>query len=376
MADLLRAAPARRRRDRLTFIAVVKDGTGRTITNLAAGDFHHGGEVDAATGHGDVRRIQGPDLVAARDRELAQQVRIDLVARRRLAAARLRAQRLDAHALHQRGHGPAADLQAFAPELIAHHPCAHERVLQGELVQPPPQPQVALADRARQVVHRAAADTEQLGLARDAQVMGTVDHRFALSNPALVSARSKKSFSSVSSPIWACSGPRSTGGAASELPPNAPEAFSTSWRRHSVIWLGCTSNCLASSAIVFVLPQRGQGDMRLERRGVRAAGAPRRLLRSHRKLLRPTLPEPASCPGFPPKALFRFPAPLLLPPVRRLKTFLEPSYKGSICHSLIRGLSAQTSKCPSHRRDQVCAKLAQHRQSLWSARPRVSHKVG
>src|SRR6218665_919163 len=88
---------------------------------------------------------------------------------------------------------PTAAPQAFAPELIAHHPCAHERVLQVELVQPPHQPQVALADRARQVVHRAAADTEQLGLARDAQVMGTVDHRFALSNPALVSARSKKS---------------------------------------------------------------------------------------------------------------------------------------------------------------------------------------
>jgi len=33
----------------------------------------------------------------------------------------------------------------------------------------------------------------------------TVDHRFALSNPALVSAPSKKSFSSVSSPILACS---------------------------------------------------------------------------------------------------------------------------------------------------------------------------
>ena len=35
--------------------------------------------------------------------------------------------------------------------------------------------------------------------------MRTVDHRFALSNPALVSAPSKKSFSSVSSPILACS---------------------------------------------------------------------------------------------------------------------------------------------------------------------------
>ncbi len=38
-----------------------------------------------------------------------------------------------------------------------------------------------------------------------------VDHRFTLSNPALVSAPSRKSFSSVSSPILACSAFRSTG---------------------------------------------------------------------------------------------------------------------------------------------------------------------
>jgi hypothetical protein len=39
----------------------------------------------------------------------------------------------------------------------------------------------------------------------------TVNHRFALSNPALVSALSKKSFSSVNWPILACSGARLTG---------------------------------------------------------------------------------------------------------------------------------------------------------------------
>jgi len=40
-----------------------------------------------------------------------------------------------------------------------------------------------------------------------------VDHRLALGNPALPSAASKKSFSSVSSPIFACSALMSTGGA-------------------------------------------------------------------------------------------------------------------------------------------------------------------
>ena len=47
------------------------------------------------------------------------------------------------------------------------------------------------------------ADAERLGLPGDRQVVLTVDHRLALSNPALVSAPSKKSFSRVSSPILA-----------------------------------------------------------------------------------------------------------------------------------------------------------------------------
>jgi hypothetical protein len=50
------------------------------------------------------------------------------------------------------------------------------------------------------------------------RVVVTVDHRFALSNPALVSARSKKSFSSVSCPILACSGCQVTGSTAAPPP--------------------------------------------------------------------------------------------------------------------------------------------------------------
>jgi hypothetical protein len=46
----------------------------------------------------------------------------------------------------------------------------------------------------------------------------TVDHRFALSNPALVSAPSKKSFSSVNSPILACRDFTSIAGCAVAVP--------------------------------------------------------------------------------------------------------------------------------------------------------------
>src|SRR5258707_10731042 len=71
---------------------------------------------------------------------------------------------------------------------------------------------------ARQVVHRAARNADGLGLLGNAQRVVTVDHRLAFSNPALLSAPSKKSFSNVSSPILACSAFTSTGGVVGPLP--------------------------------------------------------------------------------------------------------------------------------------------------------------
>src|SRR5262249_10236609 len=106
--------------------------------------------------------------------------------------------------------------------------------------------------RAGQVVDRAPRDADQLGLLRNAQRVTTVDHRFALSNPALVSAPSKKSFSSVSSPILACSAFTSTAGACVvPVPaPNISAAPPSSCAFHVVTWFGWTSNCSAISAIV------------------------------------------------------------------------------------------------------------------------------
>src|SRR5262252_4133562 len=64
--------------------------------------------------------------------------------------------------------------------------------------------QIARRYRTRQIIDTATADIQSRRLLGDGQIVLTVDHRFALSNPALVSATSKKSFSSVSSPILAC----------------------------------------------------------------------------------------------------------------------------------------------------------------------------
>src|SRR4029077_10767684 len=72
------------------------------------------------------------------------------------------------------------------------------------------------------------------------------------SHPALVSAPSKESFSSVSSPILACSDFTSIAGVAGvPLPgPKISEALASSCDFHAVIWLGWTSKCSASWAMV------------------------------------------------------------------------------------------------------------------------------
>src|ERR1039457_6422125 len=89
-------------------------------------------------------------------------------------------------------------------------------------VETPHDREIGVRHRARQIIDAAAADPQNLRLLRDRQIVLAVDHRFALSNPALVSAPSKKSFSSVNSPILACSDFTSMAGAAGGRVP-APE---------------------------------------------------------------------------------------------------------------------------------------------------------
>src|SRR6266545_6451457 len=120
-------------------------------------------------------------------------------------------------------------------------------------VDPDHELEVGRRHRARQVVHRAARDADHLGLLRDAQRVTTVDHRFAFSNPALLSAPSKKSFSKVSSPILACRAFTSTAGADCVVPPPGPNTSAappSSCAFQVVIWFGWTSNCSANCAIV------------------------------------------------------------------------------------------------------------------------------
>src|SRR4051795_12720345 len=125
-------------------------------------------------------------------------------------------------------------------------------MLEVQLVNPPHDRKLGRRHRPRLVIHAAAAQPQQLRLPHQRQRVPAVDHRFALSSPALPSAPDKKSFSSVSSPILACNVFTSTAGAvAPPETPNTSAAPPTSCAFQAVIWFGCTSNCCAKSASVF-----------------------------------------------------------------------------------------------------------------------------
>ena len=68
--------------------------------------------------------------------QIAQEIWINLVPRRRLRGVRLAIDRFDRHALHQRRDVQTSSLDAFEGEQIAEHPAARERIIQVQLVYP------------------------------------------------------------------------------------------------------------------------------------------------------------------------------------------------------------------------------------------------
>src|SRR5450432_4259126 len=199
----------------------------------------HDREIDETLGHGHVGDVHGPDLVGLGDGQSTQQIRIDLVAWFWLGRARTSVQGLYPHALHERLHMPAADLAPIKCQQAAQHPRTGKWELGMELVDLSHQGEIGLRYRTRQIIDRAARNADGFRLPGNAQLVITVDHRFAFSNPALLSAPSKKSFSSVSSPILACRALISTAGAASPAQPGPKTlaAPASNWSFQVVIWL-------------------------------------------------------------------------------------------------------------------------------------------
>ena len=185
----------------------------------AAEPVEHHGQIDEPARHRDVGDIHRPHLIRPLDHDPAQQIGVDLVSGLGLARARTAIERLYPHPPHQRLHMPTADLAPLGSQQASQHPRTGEGELQMQPVEMAHDRKLRLRHRPRPVVDAAAADAQNPRLLADRQIVRAVDHRFALSNPALVSAPSKKSFSSVSSPILACSDFTSTAGCAAVPPP-------------------------------------------------------------------------------------------------------------------------------------------------------------
>src|SRR5271156_3646499 len=146
---------------------------------------------------------------------------------------------------------PATDLVALVLQLPGQFTRPVEGPLQMQLVQNPHQLQISLWQTPRHVVNARPAQIQQLGLALYRYFTIPLDHRFPLGPGNFPSAPSKKEFSIVSSPIFACSSRiRSLPSAASTSPPKTAAAFSSSSVFQAVTWVGCTSWCAAISATV------------------------------------------------------------------------------------------------------------------------------
>ncbi len=109
-----------------------------------------------------------------------------------LAGPWLSIQSLNTHALHQGANMLAAHIETGSIELIAQHASTHELVLQVQYVHATHQHQIITADLFGSIVDAAAAYANQFGLPFDQKYMPAVDYRFALINPTLVSALSRK----------------------------------------------------------------------------------------------------------------------------------------------------------------------------------------
>src|SRR5271167_440759 len=141
-----------------------------------------------------------------------------------------------------------------------------------QLIEPPHQRQSGGADGSRQVVHRPSAEAQQGGLARYRQAMLTVDHSFAPSPPALLSARAKKSSSSACCPILACSGARSTGSGPCAVPNTSAVCKQLPLPLRELV--GVNLKLCGQLGQRLVLAQRRQRYAGLKLRSVLAAGAP------------------------------------------------------------------------------------------------------
>ena len=104
--------------------------------------------------------------------QLAQEIGINLVARRGFAGVRAAVNCLDSHALHQSRDMAAANQNPFAVQHVAQHSTARERVIEMQFVEPPHDFQIRGRYGPRLVIYGAPANAERLRLPGDREGRG------------------------------------------------------------------------------------------------------------------------------------------------------------------------------------------------------------
>ena len=186
----------------------------------------------------------------------AQQIRVDLVPGRRLRGVGLAVESLDAHPLHQRRDMPATNLEALRrsgdPAASGCPRTGNSRCSSSIRRM---SARSAAEHRPWQVIDAAPADPERLGLPGDRQIMRSGRSSLCAQQTGLAERAGQKI-------VAPASARRSWHAASSHRPGSAASAFGFRSRTprqprpeaapsSCVIWLGCTSNCCASSASVF-----------------------------------------------------------------------------------------------------------------------------
>jgi hypothetical protein len=186
------------------------DNTAR-LALLSPSKGDHRNEVQEPAPDRDVGDVGRPYLVRPLDRQAAQQIGEDFVARRGLRRARLRPQRRDAHLAHQPLRPLAVHRMAVRPQHCRHPPRAQERPRREQLVEPAHQRQIpafagTAVGGARRPVDTRPRNAQKPALpAHRQRTVVAVEQRPAVRGAHLPDLLAKKSRSTVSWPILAWS---------------------------------------------------------------------------------------------------------------------------------------------------------------------------
>src|SRR5690554_2372742 len=213
----------------------------RPAHDVAAVHVDDGRQVHEPFAHGDVRDVDGPDLVDLGDLAPTKQIRMDVLRFPQFRQVLARIDRLNAHLTQQSSDSLDIVPVAVFAQFVLHAQYSQGRILDKTHIHEPHEFQIGRTLSSPFEVGGTARNVQQLALATHTQPVCFVNELATLlHSPVFRKLFFKKSFSTFSCPIWEKSWSTSTCSSASfapSEPPNARSAFSRNSRFHVEIWL-------------------------------------------------------------------------------------------------------------------------------------------